>query len=474
MQKIFLTHYNTFIFLCILSSCGGSTSFIGGEAAQVSPIVSNASQNETDFATDSASIDSNTSSPEGSNLTSETEDEDSSSEEVQVPSTSISIDTPSDEAAKERVDSDFDGIYDDVDLCPQNYNPRQETNACSCTRSNSLVIISNLGSDETQRLQNSVNQVITDETLECLLLEGTFKIQSGITFSGNIIIDGQNKTRIVNNSDTSSSVFNFFTVNQNSNDAKLYIRNIILDGNNRVSITRGLHIQTASGTQNNIIAIEGTSITNHRGFDKAVVFLSINGTAQEIRIIGNTVSNNSSLFQERDVIGAGIALGTVQTQGTRIAIIDNDIANNTGQSKNYVYSSGLYVSLAYSSVADSVLIAHNRIIGNQVLESPNVYGGGLNIGAFGSDTKISLRNNIIQDNTIFGSEYARGAGGFFHATFGSIEFQENGISGNRAEGLKVVEGGGMCIVQPVSPEQIIIYENNSIINNFPDDIFYIK
>src|SRR3989338_8129763 len=107
------------------------------------------------------------------------------------------------EVPKNTIDSDFDGITDDRDLCPNNYNPRQEINACSCTSTNSLVLIADTKEDESERLQEYINRIISDETLDCLLLEGTFKIQKGITMSGNILIDGQEKTALINNSDTS-------------------------------------------------------------------------------------------------------------------------------------------------------------------------------------------------------------------------------------------------------------------------------
>ena len=121
-----------------------------------------------------------------------------------------------------------------------------------------------------------------------------------------------------------------------------------------------------------------------------------------------TNQNNTPPVLKTSGHGGAILIRLADVQGSEISITNSSFENNTA----LVDGGAIYISLSENASTSSILLAHNRFLGNQVEEAS---GGAVSINSL----SISFNNTIVVENCNFTNNKGNAGGAFSMALYDS-------------------------------------------------------
>lgn len=352
-------------------------------------------------------------------------------------------------------DRDGDGINNEEDICPNNFNPDQELEACECNESNTLLVHAiDYNPENGQSINGAITEILNNPSLRCLMLDGVFKIKEQLLIwnqnqksFGSFTMFGTQGTKIINDLEEGSSnkIINIQLSTPTLNE-RVYIRNIEFD-NCRAPDTNTITIYTAPcDSKQAHVTLEQVTIKNTHGtINNSLgygVYARLLGLDSQLSIVNSTILNNSQ---------SGLYVAKIATKEAEQCQAEETCKNSCVDSENYA---ACVVSCV--SPPKGVSISNKSFIHNNIIEAN---GGG--IDAFGTlDIRYNRIENNVLDTSIFSS-----AGAGINAK-GYLNINHNQVAHNKinkSEGIgSGVYGEGYSRRDVAAINNI---SNNSIIDN---------
>ena len=254
------------------------------------------------------------------------------------------------------------------------------------------------------------------------------KIDGAFGDAANVVVDGNNASRVFNITGSGDVTFESVTV-QNGNTTT------VGSSGGGISNTGGGALTISNST------ISGNFSSNRGG---GIFSRSFNGNSQ-IMISNSTISSNSSNFS-----GGGI-YSRSSNDDSQITVSNSTISGNSSTTEG----GGIFSS---SSNGDNQIIVNNSTISGN--SADNIGGGGIHGSSFTGDIQITVNNSTISGN----SAGNRGGGGIYGSSSnGDIQITVNNstISGNSADN----RGGGGIHGSSSSGNSQITVSNSTISGN---------
>ena len=244
---------------------------------------------------------------------------------------------------------------------------------------------------------------------------------------------------------------------------KSHIENTIIDGSQSTNPDSG-SVVTFNHSEDTTSILEGFKITGGTGTQFSGVYrlgggIYIYGASPIIKnniVENNIVSYNSSCW--------GSAIFAQTNISDRTCIIEkNVIRNNFSQPLGSANQGVGAISLWYTTNS-TIIVRNNNIYNNAVTGEYDLFGGGLNIAAYGNNDQYVCiaENNRIVDNVIDDTPASstQWGGGIFIQDVNAV-VRNNIIAYNSAE-----DGGGIYYYNTsATPTVFPVVENNTIFGN---------